>query len=49
MISVVVVEDSDTIREGLRILIDETEGYACLGAYSNCEAKIGRASCRERV
>jgi len=40
MISVVVVEDSDTIREGLRILIDETEGYACLGAYSNCEAML---------
>lgn len=40
MISVVVVEDSDTIREGLRILIGGTEGYTCLGAYSNCEAML---------
>lgn len=37
MINVVIVEDNDTIREGLRALIDGTEGYKCIAAYSNCE------------
>jgi DNA-binding NarL/FixJ family response regulator len=40
MISVVVVEDNDTIREGLKILIDGTEGYSCIGAYSRCETML---------
>jgi DNA-binding NarL/FixJ family response regulator len=40
MICVVVVEDSNTIREGLRILIDGTDGYTCLGAYSSCETML---------
>ncbi len=33
MINVIVVEDNDTIREGLKILINETEGYFCEAAY----------------
>lgn len=37
MINVVIVEDSKTIREGLKLLIDGTEGYSCIAAYSNCE------------
>ncbi|MCB0729887.1 MAG: response regulator transcription factor [Ignavibacteriae bacterium] len=37
MIKVVIVEDSNTIREGLKLLIDGTEGYHCEAAYSNCE------------
>ena len=37
MINVIIVEDSNTIREGLKLLIDGTEGYTCLAAYSNCE------------
>ncbi len=40
MINVVVVEDNDTIREGLIILIDGTEGYTCLAAYPKCETMI---------
>jgi DNA-binding NarL/FixJ family response regulator len=40
MINVVVVEDNDTIREGLIILIDGTEGYNCLAAYPKCETMI---------
>ena len=40
MVNVVVVEDNDTIREGLKILIDGTEGYNCLAAYSRCETMI---------
>ena len=37
MINVAVVEDNETIREGLRILINETEGYNCKQVYSNYE------------
>lgn len=37
MINVVIVEDSNTIREGLKLLIDGTEGYSCMAAFSNCE------------
>jgi len=40
MINVVVVEDNDTIREGLIILIDGTDGYNCLAAYPKCETMI---------
>ncbi len=40
MISVVVVEDNDAIREGLKILIDGTEDYKCIGAFSNCESML---------
>jgi DNA-binding NarL/FixJ family response regulator len=35
MINVIVIEDNDTIREGLKILINETEGYICEAAYPN--------------
>jgi DNA-binding NarL/FixJ family response regulator len=37
MINVVIVEDNSTIREGLKLLINGTEGYSCEAAYSNCE------------
>ena len=37
MIKVIIVEDNHTIREGLKLLIEGTEGYACLAVYSNCE------------
>ncbi len=40
MINVVVVEDNDTIREGLKILIDGTEGYRCLASYNKCELML---------
>jgi DNA-binding NarL/FixJ family response regulator len=36
-IKVVIVEDSNTIREGLKLLIDGTAGYSCEAAFSNCE------------
>lgn len=38
MIKVVIVEDNNTIREGLAALINGTEGYSCIGAYNNCES-----------
>lgn len=37
MINVVIVEDSSTIREGLKLLINGTDGYSCKAAYSSCE------------
>lgn len=37
MIDVIIVEDNDIIREGFSMLINGTEGYSCIGAYSNCE------------
>jgi DNA-binding NarL/FixJ family response regulator len=40
MIKVVVVEDNDSIREGLKILIDGTEGYSCISTFSNCEPML---------
>ena len=40
MIKVVVVEDNDTIRDGLKILIDGTDGYSCIGAYPKCEIML---------
>jgi len=37
MINIIIVEDNDTIREGLKILIDGTENYHCSATFSNCE------------
>ena len=37
MIKVAIVEDNYTIREGLAALINGTEGYTCVGAYSTSE------------
>lgn len=40
MIKVVIVEDSNTIRDGLKLLINGTDGYSCVGAYSRCETLL---------
>jgi len=40
MINIVVVEDNETIREGLKILIDSTKGFSCVAAYSKCDAML---------
>jgi DNA-binding NarL/FixJ family response regulator len=40
MIKVAVVEDNNTIREGLKILIDGTSGYSCIGVFANCEVML---------
>ena len=37
MIKVIIVEDNNTIREGLKLLIDGTDGYKCVANYSVCE------------
>ena len=40
MLKVVVVEDNNAIRDGLKILIDGTEGYSCIGAFVECESML---------
>lgn len=40
MIKVVVVEDNNTIREGLKVLIDGTHGYSCVGSFPRCEPML---------
>jgi len=37
VIDVIIVEDNDIIREGFSMLINGTDGYSCIAAYSNCE------------
>ena len=41
-IRVAIVEDQRDIREGLRFLIDGTEGYRCAGAFASMEEAIPR-------
>lgn len=40
MTRVAIFEDNNHLRETLRILIDNAEGYVCVGAYSNCKNMI---------
>ena len=40
MIKVIVVDDSETIREGLRTLINRTEGYSCIGSFPECSSML---------
>ncbi len=40
MINVAVVEDNNTIREGLKILIDGTKDYTCVATYPECKTMI---------
>jgi DNA-binding NarL/FixJ family response regulator len=40
VISVMIVEDNDAIREGLKQLINGTEGYICPAAYSESEKML---------
>ena len=37
MIKIIIVEDNKTIREGLTVLINATDGLRCVKNYSNCE------------
>ena len=38
MINVAIVEDNNTIRQGLAALINGTTGYKCIGDYVDCES-----------
>lgn len=37
MIRIIIVEDNKTIREGLTVLINSTEGLKCVANYKSCE------------
>lgn len=40
MINVAIVEDSKTIREGLNLLINGTDGFNCSAAFDDCESLL---------
>lgn len=40
MIHVMLVEDNVTIRQGLAMLINGTEGFRCIGDYPDCESML---------
>jgi DNA-binding NarL/FixJ family response regulator len=42
MIKVAIIEDNNTIREGLAALINGTTGYSCVGSYDNCESFLSK-------
>ncbi|MBI1804843.1 MAG: response regulator transcription factor [Ignavibacteriae bacterium] len=42
MIHVAIVEDDDDMRTALQHLIASTEGFACDGAFENCESALSR-------
>ena len=44
MINVAIVEDNDTIREGLAALINGTSGYSCVGSFNDCESFLAKLS-----
>jgi DNA-binding NarL/FixJ family response regulator len=41
-VRVAIIEDQPTIRDGLRMLIDGTEGYSCTAAYASMEEALPR-------
>ena len=40
LIQIAIVEDNDTIREGLKELINSSEGFSCVGAYPSAEQAL---------
>ena len=43
-ISVAIVEDNRTIREGLALLLGNTDRVDCVGQFGNCEDMLQRAA-----
>jgi DNA-binding NarL/FixJ family response regulator len=39
-LKVVVLEDNNSIREGLKFLIDGTDGYSCVGTFADCPSLL---------
>jgi DNA-binding NarL/FixJ family response regulator len=42
IIKVAIIEDNNTIREGLAALINGTGGYSCVGSYGDCESFLSK-------
>ena len=40
MITIAIIEDDEDIREGLKILIQTTEGFECSGAFADAESGL---------
>lgn len=40
MIAVAIVDDKRDIREGIRIILDQAEGYSCVGSYPDAETAV---------
>jgi DNA-binding NarL/FixJ family response regulator len=40
-IQIAIVEDEKAVRDGLKLLIDGTEGYKCVALYPNAEQALG--------
>ena len=40
MIRIVIVEDNKTIRDGLSLLINATDGLKCVATYKDCESML---------
>jgi len=47
MINVAIVEDNDTIREGLSALINGTTGYKSVGLFRDCESFLAKLNSLE--
>lgn len=39
-VTIAVVEDNSTMREGLRMMLDATPGFACVGAFADAESAL---------
>lgn len=44
IIKVAIIEDNNTIREGLAALINGTTGYSCVGSFGDCESFLAKLS-----
>jgi DNA-binding NarL/FixJ family response regulator len=42
MIKVAIIEDNNTIREGLAALINGTSGYSCVASFDDCESFLSK-------
>ena len=40
MIRIIIVEDNKTIRDGLALLINSTDGLKCVSKYKDCESML---------
>lgn len=47
IIKVAIIEDNNTIRDGLAALINGTSGYSCVGSYGDCESFLAKVSSME--
>jgi len=41
-IRTIVVDDNETVRDGMSALINGTEGYQCVASFSNCESLLNQ-------